>query len=69
MGIEPTRAAPPGLENMRFCAMTDAKCDLRVNFRGMWGHVGKHFSNPVGRDERWRHGHCLQVRDTAKRIK
>jgi hypothetical protein len=40
MGIEPTRAARPGLEHMRFCAMTDAKCDLRVNFRGMWGHVG-----------------------------
>jgi len=40
MGIEPTREARPGLENMRFCAMTDAKCDLRVNFRGMWGHVG-----------------------------
>jgi hypothetical protein len=42
MGIEPTRAAPPGLENMRFGANDDAKCDLRVNFRGMWGHVGLH---------------------------
>jgi hypothetical protein len=40
MGIEPTRAAPLELENMRFGAMTDAKCDGSVNFRGMWGHVG-----------------------------
>jgi hypothetical protein len=27
MGIEPTRAALPGLENKGFGAMTDAKCD------------------------------------------
>ena len=40
MGIEPTRAAPPGLENKRFGAKVDPKCDGRVNFRGMWGHVG-----------------------------
>lgn len=40
MGIEPTRAALPGLENKRFGAMTDPKCDWRVNFRDMWGHVG-----------------------------
>jgi hypothetical protein len=40
MGIEPTREARSELENMRFGAMADAKCDGRVNFRGMWGHVG-----------------------------
>jgi hypothetical protein len=28
MGIEPTRAAPPELENKRFCAITNAKCDF-----------------------------------------
>jgi hypothetical protein len=39
MGIEPTRAAPLGLENKQFGAMTDAKCDGRVNFRSRWGHV------------------------------
>jgi hypothetical protein len=39
MGIEPTRAAPPALENKRFGAKANAKCDGRVNFRGMWGHV------------------------------
>jgi hypothetical protein len=39
MGIEPTRAARSELENKRFGAMTDAKCDWRVNFPGMWGHV------------------------------
>ena len=27
MGIEPKRAALPGLENKRFGAMADAKCD------------------------------------------
>jgi hypothetical protein len=42
MGIEPTREARSELENMRFGAMADAKCDGRVNFRGMWGHVGIH---------------------------
>ena len=40
MGIEPTRAALPGLGNKCFGAMTDAKCDWRVNFRGMWGYLG-----------------------------
>jgi hypothetical protein len=47
MGIEPTRAAPPELENKRFGAMADPKCDGRVNFRGMWGHVGIRESIPV----------------------
>jgi hypothetical protein len=40
MGLEPTRKALPGLENKRFGRMTDPKCDGRVNFRRMWGHVG-----------------------------
>jgi hypothetical protein len=40
MGIEPTRAALHQLENKRFGAIPNAKCDWRVNFRGMWGHVG-----------------------------
>jgi hypothetical protein len=40
MGIEPTRASPPGLEKKQFGAKADPKCDRRVNFRGMWGHVG-----------------------------
>jgi hypothetical protein len=39
MEIEPTRAAPPSLQTKWFGAMADAKCDWRVNFRGMWGHV------------------------------
>jgi len=39
MGIEPIRAAAPKPENKRFCAMADPKCDSRVNFRGMQGHV------------------------------
>jgi len=34
MGIEPTRASLPELENKRFGANADAKCDLSVNFRG-----------------------------------
>jgi hypothetical protein len=42
MGIEPTRAAVPELENKRFGAMANPKCDWRVNFRGMWGYVGIH---------------------------
>jgi hypothetical protein len=46
-GIEPTRAAPPRLENKRFGAMVDAKCDGRVNFRGMWDHVGLRRDTPV----------------------
>ena len=40
MGIEPTRQAPPGLENKQFGTIADPKCDGRVNFRGMWGRVG-----------------------------
>jgi hypothetical protein len=40
MGIEPTGKAVPNLENKQFCATEDAKCDWRVNFRGMWGNVG-----------------------------
>src|SRR5271155_5694883 len=40
MGIEPTRATLPSLGNKRFGAAAVAKCDQRVNFRGMWGHVG-----------------------------
>jgi hypothetical protein len=39
MGIEPTRKVVPDLENKQFGAITNAKCDGRVNFRGMWGHV------------------------------
>jgi hypothetical protein len=35
MGIEPTRSAPPELENKQFGAITNAKCDGRVNFGGM----------------------------------
>jgi hypothetical protein len=40
MGIEPTREVVPGLENTQFGTTVNAKCDGRVNFRGMWGHVG-----------------------------
>jgi len=40
MGIEPTGKALPELENKRFRAMAHAKCDWRVNFRGMRGNVG-----------------------------
>jgi hypothetical protein len=40
MGIEPTRTAPHKLENKRFGAMADPKCDWRVNFGGTRGHVG-----------------------------
>jgi hypothetical protein len=40
MGIEPTRPTLPELENRWFRAMANPKCDGRVNFRGMWGHVG-----------------------------
>ena len=39
MGIEPTRTVTLKLENKRFSAMADAKCDWRVNFRDMWGHI------------------------------
>jgi hypothetical protein len=48
MGIEPTRAATPKLENKRFCATTNPKCDGRVNFRGMWGYVGLRRDTSVG---------------------
>ncbi len=40
MGIEPTRAPLPELENKWFRAMANPKCDGRVNFCGMWGHAG-----------------------------
>jgi hypothetical protein len=39
MGIEPTRAVTPEPENKRFGAIADPKCDWRVKFRGVWGHV------------------------------
>ena len=39
MGIEPTGKALPELKNKRFRANADAKCDYRVNFRGMWGYL------------------------------
>jgi hypothetical protein len=48
MGIEPTRAALPELENKRFGAMANTKCDWRVNFRGMWGHVRIRRDTSVG---------------------
>jgi hypothetical protein len=35
MIIEPTRGTAPELENKRFGAMAYAKCDGRVNFRGI----------------------------------
>jgi hypothetical protein len=40
MGIEPTLAPLPELENKWFRAMANPKCDGRVNFRGMWDHIG-----------------------------
>ena len=40
MGIEPTRVAPPALENKRFVAKAGAKCDGRVNYSGIWNNVG-----------------------------
>jgi hypothetical protein len=40
MGIEPTRTAPPELENKRFGTMANPKCDGRVNFRDTRGRVG-----------------------------
>jgi hypothetical protein len=42
MGIEPTRSTLSGRENQAFRATPNPKCDQRVNFRGMWGHVGIH---------------------------
>jgi hypothetical protein len=52
MGIEPKREALLGLENKRFGAMADPKCDRRVNFRGMWPRR----DTPVGEIP----GSCLQ---------
>jgi len=40
MGIEPTRAATPELENKWFDPATNPKCDWRVNFRETRGHAG-----------------------------
>jgi hypothetical protein len=48
MGIEPTRKAVPDLENKRFGTMVNATCDGRVNFRGMWGHVGLRRDTSLG---------------------
>jgi hypothetical protein len=42
MGIEPTRVALPEPENKLFGAAAKFKCDGRVNFPGIWGHVGIH---------------------------
>jgi hypothetical protein len=47
-GIEPTRAMFPEPKNKRFGAMANLKCDQRVNFRGMWGHVGLREDTSVG---------------------
>jgi hypothetical protein len=41
MGIEPIGKPLPSLWNRRFDANAKAKCDQRVNFGGMWGHVGQ----------------------------
>ena len=48
MGIEPIRPAPPELENKRFGATTNPKCDGRVNYGGMWGHVGLRRDTSMG---------------------
>jgi hypothetical protein len=40
MGIEPTRKTVLDLENKQYGAITNAKCDGRVKFRGMWGYIG-----------------------------
>ena len=50
MGIEPTREALPDLKNRRFDAMAGPKCDGRVNFRGIWGHVGLRSDTSVVRN-------------------
>jgi hypothetical protein len=39
MGIEPTRAALPELENKQFGGMADPECDWRVNFRSIGRHA------------------------------
>jgi hypothetical protein len=49
MGIEPTRKVDPDPENKQFGATTNAKCDARVNFRGMCGHVRLRRDTPVCR--------------------
>ena len=40
MGIEPARGPLRNLENARFRVTPTLKCDGRVNFRGIWDHVG-----------------------------
>ena len=50
MGIEPTGKALAELENKRFRANADAKCDQRVNFRGMWGNVRLRRDTSVSED-------------------
>jgi hypothetical protein len=40
MGIEPTRAPLPELENTGFLAVRALKCDWRVNFCGIWDNTG-----------------------------
>jgi hypothetical protein len=40
MGIEPTRASIPKLENTGFAGAPRLRCDWRMNFRGMWRDVG-----------------------------
>jgi hypothetical protein len=66
MGIEPTRAALPGLKNKRFGATADAKCDGRVNFRGMWDNVG--IREPTAVTSVVPGGIAGQLRRTAKRF-
>ena len=51
MGIEPTRAPLPELENKWFRAMTNPKCDGRVNFR-----VSRTIEGNVGIDRRAKPG-------------
>ena len=45
---EPACATALGLENKQFGAMAGSKSDRRVNFRGMWGHVGLRSDTSVG---------------------
>jgi hypothetical protein len=52
MGIEPTREVTPYLENKPFGAMTNPKCDWRVNFRDMWRRAGPRHANSSLRLER-----------------
>jgi hypothetical protein len=39
MAIEPIGKVVPDRENKQFGAITNTKCDRRVNFRGIWGHA------------------------------